>query len=426
MTPRLPRRRLLVSGLLVLACPALLRGAAAAPLHTTLHGRHVVGYQGWFVCPDETDQNDWFHWFHRMPDGRMQPTFDMLPDTSEFEPDEGCPTPWTDRSGRPVRLFNAQDARTVRRHFRWMREYEIDGAAVQRFVSVLSHPRRKRQADTALAHARAAAEAEGRAMFLMYDLSGTDDRGLAVLLDDWADQVAQGLLRSPAQQAHGGRPVLGLWGLGFRERPLTPRAVIATLESLRRIAGGGGLTLLAGVPAGWRTGSMDADPAPAWQEVYSAVQILSPWTVGRFADAAGADTYLRQILRPDLARAAATGREVLPVIFPGFSWANVMQARQRPARLNQIARRCGGFYWRQAANAVNAGARMLYTAMFDEVDEGTAIFKLVPDAARQPEASSFVPLDADGCALPADWYLQLARGVTRGLRDGQLPAVPAF
>ncbi|WP_158287886.1 glycoside hydrolase family 71/99-like protein [Falsiroseomonas bella] len=418
------RRRLLLSAACAaLALPAL-RRSDAAPLHTTLHRRHVVGYQGWFICPDEQNRDDWFHWFHRMQDGRLQPTFDMLPDTSEFEEGEGCPTPWTDRGGRPVRLFTAQDARSVRRHFRWMREYEIDGAAMQRFVSVLANARRRAQLDRTLANVRAAAEAEGRSMFLMYDLSGTDDSGLRVLIEDWRQQVEAGQLRSPAQQFHGGRPVLGLWGLGFRDRPLTPDAVLDTIAALRRIAGSGGLTIVAGVPAFWRTGTRDADPSPRWQEVYAAVQVLSPWTVGRYADAAGADTYLRQVLRPDMAQAAASGKEMLPVIFPGFSWANVMRARQREARLNQIARRCGAFYWHQAANAVNAGAGMLYTAMFDEVDEGTAIFKLVPDLSGQPADSAFLPLDVDGCALPADWYLQLARGVTRGLREGRLAVRP--
>ncbi len=418
------RRRLLLSAAsAAFAIPAL-RRAAGSPRHATLQRRHVVGYQGWFVCPDEQNRDDWFHWFHRMQDGQLRPTFDMLPDTSELEQGEGCPTPWTDRAGRPVRLFTAQDARTVRRHFRWMREYEIDGAAVQRFVSILSHARRRAQADRMLAHARAAAEAEGRAMFLMYDLSGTDDQGLRALVEDWRRLVEEGQLRSPAQQFHGGRPVLGLWGLGFRDRPLTPEAVLEALSALRGVAGAEGLSVVAGVPAFWRTGTRDADPSLRWREVYASVQVLSPWTVGRYADAAGADTYLRQVLRPDMAAAGAAGQEMLPVIFPGFSWSNVMKARQREARLNQIARRCGGFYWRQAANAVNAGAGMLYTAMFDEVDEGTAIFKLVPDRAGQPAEPAFVPLDADGCALPADWYLQLARGITRGLRGGRLPAQP--
>ena len=52
---------------------------------------------------------------------------------------------------------------------------------------------------------------------------------------------------------------------------------------------------------------------------------------------------------------------------------------------------------------------MLYGAMFDEVDEGTAMFKLATTAQEAPAAASIVTLDADGEALPSDWYLQLSR-----------------
>jgi hypothetical protein len=51
---------------------------------------------------------------------------------------------------------------------------------------------------------------------------------------------------------------------------------------------------------------------------------------------------------------------------------------------------------------------MIYNAMFDEVDEGTAMFKLAP-----------VTLDADGCRLPNDWYLNLAGQVSAAIASGR-------
>jgi hypothetical protein len=319
-----------------------------------------------------------------------------------------------------VRLFTAQDARTVRRHFRWMREYEIDSAAVQRFVNSIRNPRRYEQTNRVLANARGAAEAEGRGFFVMYDVSGQNDEGLAHMVRDWRRLVADGLPNSAAYQQHDGRPVVAVWGLGFQGRPLTPPSVRTALEEMRHASGETGLTLMAGVPTYWRQGNRDADPLEAWTAVYSAADILSPWTGGRYIDTAGADGYLDATLRPDIAFLRARGQAIMPVIFPGFSWANLMRTRQREAAMNQIARRCGAFYWHQAANAVNAGAEMLYTGMFDEVDEGTAIFKTVPDRDSQPAEPAFLPLDADGCALPADWYLRLARRIGRGLKDGRL------
>ncbi|HEY9174550.1 MAG TPA: hypothetical protein VI136_19875, partial [Verrucomicrobiae bacterium] len=63
---------------------------------------------------------------------------------------------------------------------------------------------------------------------------------------------------------------------------------------------------------------------------------------------------------------------------------------------------------------------MIYGAMFDEVDEGTAMFKLAPTAAELPAQGSFVPLNVDGYALPSDWYLRLADQAGRMLR-GEIP-----
>ena len=55
--------------------------------------------------------------------------------------------------------------------------------------------------------------------------------------------------------------------------------------------------------------------------------------------------------------------------------------------------------------------------MFDEVDEGTAMFKLTETARATPVEARFLTLDADGDALPKDWYLRLA-GEAQRVLDG--------
>jgi hypothetical protein len=50
--------------------------------------------------------------------------------------------------------------------------------------------------------------------------------------------------------------------------------------------------------------------------------------------------------------------------------------------------------------------------MFDEVNEGTAIFKAVPSRSAAPQQGYWLTLDADGPALPNDWYLQLAKEIS--------------
>ena len=54
-----------------------------------------------------------------------------------------------------------------------------------------------------------------------------------------------------------------------------------------------------------------------------------------------------------------------------------------------IPRNKGSFLWKQLMGAIRAGAEMIYVAMFDEIDEGTAIFKC---AKKVPVGESlFVP-----------------------------------
>jgi hypothetical protein len=105
----------------------------------------------------------------------------------------------------------------------------------------------------------------------------------------------------------------------------------------------------------------------------------------------------------------------MPVIFPGFSWHNL-----NAGQLNQIPRIGGAFYWRQAYNAISAGCAMIYGAMFDEMDEGTAMLKLAPTPNQLPAQGTFVPLNIDGYALPSDWYLRLADQASRMLRGDSL------
>jgi hypothetical protein len=66
--------------------------------------------------------------------------------------------------------------------------------------------------------------------------------------------------------------------------------------------------------------------------------------------------------------------------------------------------------------ALRAGNRMLYGAMFDEVDEGTAMFKVAASRRDTPVERPILTMDADGEPLPSDWYLRLARETQRRLR----------
>jgi hypothetical protein len=59
--------------------------------------------------------------------------------------------------------------------------------------------------------------------------------------------------------------------------------------------------------------------------------------------------------------------------------------------------------------------------MFDEVDEGTALFPAETRADKLPSGTSMVFLNQDGCSLPDDWYLRVTGAAASELREGKLP-----
>src|SRR5216684_2975225 len=150
------------------------------------------------------------------------------------------------------------------------------------------------------------------------------------------------------------------------------------------------------------------------------MDVVQPRTVGRYSTLTDVDNWMTNRIAPDLAATANNNQTYMPVIFPGFSWYNL----NRGAPQNQIPRRGGSFIWRQAYNARQAGAQMLKIAMFDEVNEATANFKVAARRQDAPDQGFWLTLDADGFMLPSDWYLRLAGEITR-IFHGQSVATAA-
>jgi hypothetical protein len=137
--------------------------------------------------------------------------------------------------------------------------------------------------------------------------------------------------------------------------------------------------------------------------------------VNSIYDKTGADIFFENVIIPDLEETRALGIDYMPVIFPGFSWNNMNQDGY-----NKTPRDGGTFFWKLGYNVISQGVEMIEVAMFDEVDEGTAIFKLVETPDRLPEGEILIPLNVDGYELPSDWYLTLAGRLTQMLR-GEIP-----
>jgi hypothetical protein len=389
----------------------------AAPVDTkTLTGKVVCGYQGWFRCEGDGSNNGWHHYGGR----KFEPghiTVEMWPDVSELRPQDRFATPFKFADGSPATVFSSVRESVTQLHFKWMRDYGIDGAMVQRFAGSTRDPRFRGPMDQVLANCQAAAKANGRGFALMYDLSGVTTGSSQIVINDWKHLLAEKRLdrKGTAYFHHHGKPLVALWGLGFNDRPPMLEEWSKLIAFLRDDPEFGGNAILLGVPYHWLSLKADAIPDPKLLELIARADIVSPWAVGRLATPQDAANRVEAKLKPDLAWCAARKLDYLPVVFPGFSWQNLMKSRQQEAKFDAIPRRGGEFLWAQALAAKRAGSKMLYVAMFDELDEGTAIFKT---NHHPPVGESRFLAEPE---LPSDHYLWLT-GMLGKLVRGEIPA----
>jgi hypothetical protein len=203
-----------------------------------------------------------------------------------------------------------------------------------------------------------------------------------------------------------------VWGVGFNDgRRYTLEECKRLVEFLKQ----DGCTVMLGVPTGFRELTRDSVTNTALHDVIQLADVVSPWAVGRYRGPVEAKRHGEKTWQPDLAWCAERKIDFLPVVFPGFSWFN-MFGRQ----FDLMPRMKGEFLWSQFVAAKRAGATMLYVAMFDEVDEGTAIFKCTNDTPVS-ETARFVTYEG----LPSDFYLRLTGEGAKMLR-GERPVTEAM
>ena len=409
----------------VLAC-----SVAVASLHaaervdsSTLQGKVLLGYQGWFNCAgDGSPENNWRSWARGVPAAETL-TIDMYPDFAELDADERCEVPGMTIGGKPAYLYSAWNKKTVVRHFKWMKDYGLDGVLAQRFVVTI--PRKRAGGDVVLKNIMAGAAEHGRTFAIEYDVTGSNlTTFFEVMREDWKYLVDElKITEHPNYLHHNGKPVVSVWGMGLQEDRHVPHDPAVAKQVIEWFKSGAPekyrVTYMGGTPSRWRVLTNDARPDPGWLEAYAMMDVVQPWTVGRYRDSTGIDKWKADMLAPDAALLAKNGQMYMPVAFPGFSWNNL----KKDAPKNAIPRNGGEFLWRQAYNAKMAGASMLKIAMFDEVNEATAIYKLAATRADAPDQGYWLTLDADGLQLPSDWYLRLSGEITR-MFHGEIKTIP--
>lgn len=393
-----------------------IEGAPPPETRPELEGKVVTGYQGWFAAEGDGSGMGWKHYGgSRFAPGSI--TFDLWPDMSELDADEQYPTPFKYEDGSTATLFSSYNPKTVDRHFRWMKEYGIDAAMLQRFGVSLRSPGNYDFRTAVMENVRRAAERHDRSWAVMYDLSGfRADEVVPIITEDWKRLNDRGeILTDQGYLHHQEQPLVAIWGVGFADgRAYGLEEAAALIDFFKNDPEYGGNAVMLGIPYHWRTQERDAVTDPELHDLLKTADILSPWAVGRYHSMAAAAEMIPDRLAGDIEWTQEHGLTYLPVIFPGFSWQNLERFRGRDSDLNRIPREDGRFLWLQALEALRAGSTALYVAMFDEVDEATAIFK----GSNNPPVgeSNFITYEG----LPSDHYLWLT-GQIRALLRGEIP-----
>lgn len=397
---------------------------SSTSMYPTYNGLIMAGYQGWFrpqkdgkFYPDET-----------------QIRIDMWPDVSEYG--QTYPTGLKLADGSTARFFNSSDKSTVDLHFKWMKEYGLDGVFMQRFFNMTRSGRPRYTTTTVLKNAFEAASKYERAIAVMYDLSGLKSPGedCSSVIEDWKYLVDS--LKVTNQEGaktylhHHGKPLVAIWGVGFPDRPYNIRNIglQRLIDFLKNDPVYGGCSVMLGVPTFWRELNADCSPDPYLHDLIKMCDIVLPWTVQRFSPLLHNDMdRYRDIMLQDIKWCKEHDIDYVPCVYPGFSWHNLSRFEfpDDVKPVGSIPRQGGRFYWQQMTTAMLAGAGMIYVAMFDEVNEGTAIFKC-SDNPPVSKVAKFIDLDGK----PSDHYLRLTGTAAQMLRKEiplqlSMPVYPA-
>ena len=380
--------------------------AGAAPVDaSSMLGKMVVGYQGWFRTPNDDDDFNWAHWtrsWGNMAAGLISE--DFWPQMDEFTAAERhAATGYTYPDGSQAELFSSDNARTVLRHFQWMEAYGIDGAGVQRFTNGLNSP----SADgyRVLSHVRSAANQTGRTYFVEYDMTGTPENQLVSnIANDWHTLVDS--LQLPADGRYlrqGGLPVVGVYGF-FPDRFSTATAnaildIFQTPGPYQAFVAGAGMW-------SWR---FDAAWTAPWKAVVYRMGSWQPWNCGNYLGSKPAIYANTTYWAADKADLDAHGVIYVPEIYPGGSADNRDGV---PPGTSDMPRQTGSFLWKQFVDAYNTGVQSTFLGMFDELDEGTQILKVT---ASPPTQSVFKAYEGQ----PSDCYLCFA-GLGSKMLKGQI------
>lgn len=363
-------------------------------------GKIVVGYQGWFgASGDQSPFNSWMHWAVSGAPAPNNQSFELYPDMREYT--KKYQTGYANTpNGEAATLFSSWDDQTIDVHFKWMKEYGIHTAALQRFGNHMARdPRDRNMKDGIAQKVKTAAEARQVKFFIWYDISGWTDFQTEIKAD-WTNKM-ETYTSSPMYAKQNEKPVVCIWGMGVKDRPGNVDSYTDVINWFKEK----GYYVIIGVPRNWRSDAANI-------EAFKLADMVSPWSVGTFNSIAGAETYKQTVMAEDLKFLTDNKQDYLPVVFPGFAWSNW----KANSKKNEIPRLHGDFMWKQFNNIMDLKMQNSFVAMFDEYDEATAIAKAAENTSQVPSDQYFLTLDADSVEVSSDFYLRLTKDASKLLK----------
>jgi hypothetical protein len=382
---------------------------------TSLKDKVLAGYQCWFNTPNDFRDEGWLHWAKSRVMKSANFNTDMWPDLTDYlSTSKVNAANVLTASGAQAKVFSSADIDAVETHFKWMRQHNIDGVFLQRFLKS-SNLATSGYSQWDVANVREAAHLQGRIWAIEYDVSSISEANMLAYVQgdwNWLTSTTGFNLLSDSRYAHeNGKPVVAIYGLGNKNNPdpATPLLNGTALALINWFKNTKGCYVWGGVPNDWLTEWNDPPDSSnhTKAEVYQAFNAIEAWH----------STNITGDLNK-IASVQGWNAEYWPIIWPGFSWSNEQYPKSGAGAFKD--RLQGDFYWGKIYGAINGSpgvARPLFVGMFDEYDEGTAIMKMADD---HPNATNPGCSFIDNQTMPSDWWLLLT-AEAKAMMLGQRP-----
>jgi hypothetical protein len=441
----------------------LFSGSAFAQVaNNTLNNRIIVGYQGWFgATGDGSTQNTFNHWLISRSDGRVTPAVDIWPAMGEYTKTYNLGSRLL-RTNQAAKVFSSYDLETVQVHFKWMRDYGIDGAVTGRQTKTIADGGAKKAfRDKVLRNVASASVTYGRVFYINYDIS-EEENNLASTnvngnvfdrikndMDYWFGPNGFTTTQKGRYVTINNKPVVRIFGVGSPRNKRTdgPWIFSAAQAKSKLDTLNNSYTVMLCVNKDWRTLPSGGNIRTDWtgndtqrnaaRDVWKQAQYMQGWVVNSFGTTTAADTYYQNTLVADInwGKSQSPVVNVIPVIWPGFSWRNLKDAAYS---YNQVPRGNGSFYWNNGYESIkalkdrSAPVKCVQVAMFDEIDEGTAIMKVQTVLNNTPKADAFSRLsdntqatfitNVGGNNNESDYFLWLTQQLKSNLTRSGAPS----